>query len=140
MQIPVERIQEFVQENSRAIMVTYRKDGGLQTSPVRVGRDGRGHVIVTSRSATVKVHNLSRDPRVTLCIVTEKWSGGIWISVDGTAEVVRQPEAMPILEQEYRLRAGHEHKDWEQFRREMAEEDRAALVITPTRAATSGRV
>lgn len=139
MQASLEQVDEFIQAHRRAILVTYRKDGSLQTSPVRVGRDGRGRIVVTSRSVTAKVHNLARDPRVSLCVVTEKWSGGIWLHVDGRAEVVRQPDAMPILEQEYRLREGREHADWEQFRRDMAAENRAALVITPSRAACSGK-
>jgi PPOX class probable F420-dependent enzyme len=139
LQASIEQIDEFIQAHRRGMMITYRKDGGLQTSPVRVGRDGRGHIVVNSRSITAKVHNLARDPRVSLCVVTEKWGGGIWLHVDGRAEVVRLPEALPILEQEYRLREGKEHPDWEQFRRDMAAEGRTALVITPSRAACSGK-
>ncbi|HUZ78813.1 MAG TPA: TIGR03618 family F420-dependent PPOX class oxidoreductase [Chloroflexota bacterium] len=139
MEASLAQIDEFIQTHRRAIMITYRQDGSLQTSPVRVGRDGRGHIVVTSRSVTAKVHNLARDPRVSLCVVTEKWSGGIWLHVDGRCEVIRQPEAMPLLEQEYRLREGKDHPDWEQFRHDMAAENRAALLITPTRAACSGK-
>lgn len=126
----------FVRANSRAVLVTTRGDGGVQSSPVAVGVDADGHLVVSTPSRTAKAHNLTDRPTASLCVVTDQWFGP-WLHVDVTAEVVRQPAALPLLEDCYRS-VGGEHPDWAEYRAAMVAEDRVLLRLTPTRAAGPG--
>ncbi len=55
--------RQFVKDNHQAVLVTYRRDGNLQTSPIAVGVDDEGRLIISSRETAYKVRNLRRDPR-----------------------------------------------------------------------------
>jgi hypothetical protein len=52
-------------------MITRRSTGGLQTSPVTVGIDSDGKVVISSRETAYKVRNLRRRPTATLCVFTD---------------------------------------------------------------------
>jgi PPOX class probable F420-dependent enzyme len=97
-------------------------------SPVTVGLVAAGRVIIASRETTYKVWNLRRDPRATLCVFVEAFTGP-WVQMEGTAEVVALPEAMEPLVDYYRRLAG-EHPDWDDYRRAMTADRRALIRIT----------
>jgi PPOX class probable F420-dependent enzyme len=118
----------FVREHHRAILVTRRGDGRLQTSPIMCGIDDQGRVIVSVTQDRAKTRNLRRDPRATLCVMSDDFYGA-WVQVDGTAEIVDLPEAMDGLIALYRQVAG-EHPDWDDFRRAMVEDRRCLLRVT----------
>jgi PPOX class probable F420-dependent enzyme len=122
----------FLREHHRAVLHTFRSDGSPQLSPVTVGADDDGRAIVSSRETAVKVKNLERDPRASLCVFTDAFYGR-WIRLDGTTEIVHLPEAMDLLVDYYRRLSG-EHPDWDDYRRAMREERRVVLRITPTSA------
>jgi Pyridoxamine 5'-phosphate oxidase len=63
-----DQAREFVANNHRAVMITRRSAGGLQTSPVTVGIDSDGKVVISSRETAYKVRNLRRQPTATLCV------------------------------------------------------------------------
>ncbi len=116
--------RQFLREHHRAVLVTFRKDGRPQTSPVTAGVDDAGRVAISSREAAYKVRNLRRDPRATLCALSDDfWK---WIQIDGTATLVSLPEAMEPLVEYYRATAG-EHPDWDDYRAAM-ERDRRVIV------------
>ena len=123
---------EFLATNHRSVLITYRGDGQLQTSPVVHGVDDQGRVIVSSREPAYKVRNLRRDPRVTLCAFTDNFFGP-WVSVSGTAEIISLPDAMETLVVLYRQVAG-DHKDWDEYRAAMTAEKRVIIAISPTSA------
>ena len=58
-----------------------------------------------------------------------------WLPVEGTAEVIRLPQAMALLEEYHRLREGAEHSDWPAYRQRMQREQRVLLRIRPERLA-----
>lgn len=118
---------EFVKSNHHAVMVTRRSDGGLHTTPVLAGVDDDG-LVISSRETTFKSNNLRRDPRVTLCVMNDRFYGD-WIQVDGTATIVSLPEAMDGLIDYYRRISG-EHPDWDDYRRAMKEEKRVLIRVT----------
>ena len=124
--------RDFLKENHRAILVTFRRDGGLQTSPVGAVTDGDGYVVVSSRETAYKVRNLRRDPRATLCVMNDRFYGQ-WIQVDGRAEIMSLPEAMEPLVDYYRRAAG-EHPDWDDYRDAMRKEQRCLIRIQIERA------
>ncbi len=123
----------FLTSHHRAVLVTRRRDDGLQTSPVAVALDDDGRAVVSTRGPSAKAANLRRDPRAALCVVPEEWWGA-WVHIEGQAEVVEQPAALPLLEQYYRRVSG-EHPDWADYRRAMVAEERVLLRVTLTRAA-----
>ncbi|MGH2694795.1 MAG: PPOX class F420-dependent oxidoreductase [Actinomycetota bacterium] len=117
--------RKFLQDNHRAILATYRRDGGIQMSPVLAVVDGDGRVVISSREPAYKVRNLRRDPRASLCLLNDGFFGA-WAFVEGPAEIVSLPEAMEGLVDYYRRAAG-EHPDWDEYRAAM-EKDRRVLI------------
>jgi PPOX class probable F420-dependent enzyme len=128
---------EYVSRNHRAVLITRKSDGGLQSSPITVGIDGDGYLVISSRETAYKVRNLRRDPRATLCVFSDNFFGE-WIQVDGTADLIPLPEAMERLVDYYRRISG-EHPDWDDYRKAM-ESDRRLIIriaidkVGPTRA------
>jgi PPOX class probable F420-dependent enzyme len=112
-------------------MHTYRSDGRPQLSPVTIGVSAAGQLIVSTRETSVKVRNHSRDPRVSLCVFTDRFFGE-WIQVDGTATLLRLPEAMEPLVEYYRSLSG-EHPDWDDYRQAMVRDQRLLVQIEMTR-------
>lgn len=119
---------EFVSKNHRAVLITRRANDGVQTSPVTVGIDGDGYVVISSRETAYKVRNLRRDPRATLCALNDGFFGD-WIQIDGRAELIALPEAMERLIDYYRRISG-EHPDWDDYRRAMVEDRRLIVRIS----------
>lgn len=122
----------FLKTNHRAVLTTYRRGGRLQMSPVIVGIDEAGAVIMSTRETAYKTHNMRRDPRVSLCVFVDNFFGA-WIQIDGTAEIMSLPEALEPLVAYYRAVVG-EHPDWEDYRAAMAREQRVLVRIEIERA------
>jgi PPOX class probable F420-dependent enzyme len=119
---------EFVASNHRAVLATRRSGGGLQTSPVLVGVDDEGKVVISTREAAYKTRNLRRDPTVVLCVLSDDFFGR-WIQIDGTAQIVSLPEAMDGLVDYYRRISG-EHPDWDDYRRAMQDQQRVLVRVS----------
>ncbi len=130
--VDIDEARAFLAENHRAVLVTRRADGGVQTSPVLSGLDGDGRVIISSSEATAKVRNLRRDPSAAVCVTTDRFFGA-WVQIDGTPEIVSLPEAMEPLVDYYRRIAG-EHPDWDDYRAAMVRDRRALIRISIERA------
>jgi PPOX class probable F420-dependent enzyme len=129
--------REFVASNHRAVLITRRSSGGLQTSPVLVGVDGEGTLVISTREGAYKTRNLRRDPNAVLCVFSDRFFGP-WIQVEGTAQIVSLPEAMDGLVDYYRRISG-EHPDWDDYRRAMQQQKRVLVRVSidtvgPTRA------
>src|SRR5437588_12613985 len=103
-----------VAEQHQAVLATTRADGAPQLSPVTVGPDAAGHVVISSRQTAYKVRNLRRDPRAYVCVLPDGFFGR-WIQVEGTATIVDLPAAMDGLIDYYRHVRG-EHPDWDEYR------------------------
>ncbi len=127
----------FLRDHSRSILATRRRDGNPQLSPVThaVGDDGR--IMISSRETAYKVRNLRRDPRASLCVVSDNWYGE-WIQVDGSASIVSLPDAMDLLVDYYRRLRG-DHPDWEEYRQAMVSEQRCMILMTIDRAGPDRR-
>jgi PPOX class probable F420-dependent enzyme len=120
--------REFVNGNHRAVLVTRRSGGGLQTSPVLVGVDGEGRLVISTREGAYKTRNLRRDPTAVLCVFSDGFFGR-WLQVEGTAQVVSLPEAMEGLVDYYRGISG-EHPDWDDYRHAMEQQRRVLVRIS----------
>jgi PPOX class probable F420-dependent enzyme len=122
----------FAASNHWAVLVTRRSSGGIQTSPVTVGVDDDGKVVISSTETTYKTRNLRRDPTATLCVFSDDFFGP-WAQIEGTAEIVSLPEAMERLV-DYYCRIRGEHPDWEDYRRAMERDRRVLIRISIERA------
>ncbi|GLW07321.1 PPOX class F420-dependent enzyme [Microtetraspora sp. NBRC 13810] len=121
----LETAREFVRANHRAILLTRHADGRPQMSPITIGVDTEGFLVVSTRETAAKTRNIRRDPKVSVCVFTDGFFGD-WIQVDGVAEVVSLPDAMEPLVDYYRAISG-EHPDWDDYRAAM-ERDRRVIV------------
>ena len=128
----ISEAREYLESRHRAVMATRRSGGAVQLSPVTCALDANGDVVVSSRETAMKVKNLLRDPRVSLCVLDDGFFGE-WIQLDGSARVVKLPDAMEGLVEYYRRVAG-EHPDWDEYRAAMERERRVLVVVTIERA------
>lgn len=120
----------FLREHHRGVLATYRKDARVQMSPVVAAVDASSRVVISTREAAIKTRNLRRDPRAGLVVFTDQFFGP-WVMLWGQAELISLPQALPLLEEYYRLVAG-EHPDWEEYRQAMADERRVLVRLTVT--------
>ena len=123
-----EAAREFIGKNHRAVLATYRADGSPQMSPVMADVDADGLIVVSTRETAMKTKNLRRDPRASLCVMSDGFYGE-WVLVDGRAAIISLPEAMEGLVEYYRRVAG-EHPDWDDYRAAMERERRVLLRIS----------
>ena len=123
---------DFLRANHRAVMATTKNDGSTQMSPITVGVDAEGRVVVSSRETAYKVRHLRALPYAAVCAFTDGFFGD-WIQVEGPVEVVSLPEAMEPLVDYYRSISG-EHPDWDDYRAAMERDKRVILRMTVERA------
>jgi PPOX class probable F420-dependent enzyme len=126
--VDVDTAQQFLRDNHHAVLVTRRKDGRTQSSPVAVGVDSAGRAIVSTTATSAKARNLRRDPWAALCVLHDNFYGP-WVQVEGPAEVVELPDALELLVDYYRRVAG-EHPNWDEYRQAMVDQSRVLLRIT----------
>lgn len=128
----LDQARTFVGNHHRAVLATRARDGGIQQSPVLVGVDADGHLIISSRETAFKTRNLRRDPWAQLCVFTDGFFGD-WVVVAGMADILSLPDAVEPLVDYYRRLAG-EHSDWEEYRDTMRREKRVLIRIEPRQA------
>jgi PPOX class probable F420-dependent enzyme len=125
----LDEARAVVRDQHRAVLATMKQDGTPQLSPVTVGVDGDGLIVVSTRQTAYKTRNLRRDPRAYLCVLPDGFFGR-WIQITGTAQIVELPDAMEPLVDYYRRTAG-EHPDWDEYRAAMVQQRRVLVRITP---------
>lgn len=121
----------FLRPRHRVLLLTHRADGSPQLSPVSAGVDTEGRVVVATYPQRAKTRNARRDPRVSLCVLSDEWDGP-WVQVDGTAEVLDVPEALDAFVDYYRSIAG-EHPDWPEYRAAMVRQGKSLLRVSVDR-------
>ncbi|WP_295652248.1 PPOX class F420-dependent oxidoreductase [uncultured Dietzia sp.] len=119
---------EFLSSRHRAVLITRRSSGGLQTSPVTCGVDSEGRLVVATYPQRAKVGNIRRDPAVSVCVLSDDWNGP-YVHLDGTAEIVDLPEAVEPLVEYFRSVAG-EHSDWDEYREAMVRQGKSLIRVT----------
>lgn len=121
---------------------TLRRDGSIQSTLINAGvlehPLGHGPVVgLVARGGTLKLKHLRADPRTTITIR----AGWRWATVEGTAQIIGPDDPHPDVDAEALRRllrdifraAGGTHDDWPTYDRVMADERRAAVLITPSR-------
>jgi PPOX class probable F420-dependent enzyme len=133
-------------DHGLCVCSTLRTDGSIQSSVVNAGvlshpLTGGDVVGLVAAGGSRKLDNLRADPR---CTVVAR-AGWQWAAVDGTADIIGPDDPHRELDSEqvrgllrdiFRA-AGGTHDDWDTYDRVMAEERRAAVLVTPRRIYTS---
>lgn len=127
-QVDREQMLEFVRPRHKLTLVTTRRDGRSQLSPVTGGVDAEGRVVISTYPGRAKTANLRRDPRTSVLVHGDEWDDA-YVQLDGTAEVIDMPEAVEPLVDYYRSIAG-EHPDWEEYREAMASQGKSLIRVT----------
>ncbi|HZA52692.1 MAG TPA: TIGR03618 family F420-dependent PPOX class oxidoreductase [Candidatus Udaeobacter sp.] len=120
--------QKFLQENHRACIAVRQRDGWPQMTLVTPGIDSEGRVIITSRGTTYKLKHIRRDPRVSLLVFAEQYSGSKFVQIHDSAEIIELPNAMDILIYWYCPVRG-EHKNRDEYREQMRQEQRVIIRV-----------
>ena len=118
----------FLRPRHKALLLTRRSDGSAQLSPVSCGVDDQGRVVVSTYPQRAKAVNARRDPRVSLCVLSDDFDGP-WVQVDGQAEVLDLPAALEPLVDYYRAISG-EHPDWAEYREAMVAQGKSIIRLT----------
>ncbi|MCY1656176.1 PPOX class F420-dependent oxidoreductase [Dietzia maris] len=121
-------LDSFLRPRHRAVLITRRGSGGLQTSPVTCGIDEAGRLVVATYPQRAKVSNIRRDPAVSVCVLSDEFNGP-YVHLDGTAEIVDLPEAVEPLVEYFRSVAG-EHSDWDEYRAAMTRQGKCLIRVT----------
>lgn len=129
--VPRELMLDFVRVRHHHLLVTRRRDGSPQLSPVTGGVDPQGRIVIATYPQRAKTRNAARDPRVSVCVLSDDF-GGPYVQVDGEAEVLHMPQAEDGLVDYFRCISG-EHSDWDEYRAAMRTQDKSLIRITPTR-------
>ena len=124
-------LTEFLRPRHHMILLTWRRDGGVQGSPVTAGVDGEGRIVVATYPERAKAANVARRPRASVIVLSEEFNGP-WVQVDGDAELITLPDAVEPLVDYFRAISG-EHSDWTEYRQAMVDQGKALIRITPTR-------
>jgi PPOX class probable F420-dependent enzyme len=123
-----DQLLEFLRPRHHAVLLTTRRDGRPQSSPNTCGLDAEGRIVISTYPERAKVHNIRRDPRVSVCVLSDEWNGP-WVQVDGTAEVIDLPDALEPLVGYFRSISG-EHPDWDEYRKAMQDQGKSLIRIT----------
>jgi PPOX class probable F420-dependent enzyme len=133
-------------DHGLCVFSTLRADGGVQSSVVNAGvldHPLRGERVVglVAVGGSRKLRNLRADPRATI-VARAGWR---WATVEGDAEIIGPDDPHPdldgdglrlLLRDVFRA-AGGTHDDWDTYDHVMAQERRAAVLITPRRVYTN---
>jgi PPOX class probable F420-dependent enzyme len=123
-----EQLLEFVRPRHHGVLLTFRGDGRPQSSLVTMGLSSDDHVVVSSYPERAKVHNLRRDERASMVVMSDDF-GGEWVQVDGDATIVDLPDALDGLVDYFRVISG-EHSDWDEYRAAMERQGKCLIRLS----------
>jgi PPOX class probable F420-dependent enzyme len=127
-QVEGDELLEFLRPRHQGILVTTRRDGRPQMSPVTMGVDIDGRVVVSSYPERAKTRNARRRAEGSVCVLSEEFDGD-WVQVDGSLEVIDLPQALDGLVEYFRSISG-EHPDWDDYRAAMQRQGKVLLRLT----------
>jgi PPOX class probable F420-dependent enzyme len=125
-----DQLLDFVRPRHHLSLLTVRRDGRPQLSPVTGGVDASGCIVISTYPDRAKAVNLRRNPAATVLVHSDDWNGP-YVQVDGTAEVLDMParDTEDALVEYFRCIAG-EHPDWNEYREAMRRQGKSLIRIT----------
>jgi len=122
-------LEEFIRPRHNSILSTQRHDGTPQMSPVTMGVDPDGTILVASYPERAKVRHLRLRPQAALCVLSDAFNGA-WVQVSGPTTVTDLPEALDGLVTYFRSISG-EHPDWREYRQAMIDQGKVLIRLVP---------
>ena len=129
-----DKVRDFIGENNKAVLSTFRQNGAAQLSIIVVGpfQDGAAFTTTADRA---KLSNLRRDPRCSLLVSKESWWD--YVVLEGNARIMSSDnsdadELRLALREVYRVIAG-DHSNWDEYDQAMRDERRSVVVVVPER-------
>lgn len=127
-------VRDFMTENHKAVLSTFRRNGAAQLSIIVVGPYKEGAAFTTTFDRA-KLTNLKRDSRCSLLISQDSWWG--FVVLEGHAELMSQEntdaeELKLALRDVYRSISG-EHTNWDEYDQAMRDDRRSAVIVVPDR-------
>jgi PPOX class probable F420-dependent enzyme len=95
-QVDSSDLLDFLRTRHRVILLTTRRDGSPQASPVTAGVDGEGQLVVSTYPDRAKALNARRHPAGSALVLSDDWNGE-WVQVWGTFEVLDLPDALDYV-------------------------------------------
>ena len=124
-----EQVDAFLRKPLIAMLATVRPDGAPHVTPVWHHYDG-DKLYVAAIRPSVKVNNVRRNSRVSLCVFTDE-DRSTYVQVNGTATLSDDgiPEMVRTMSKNYIGPDG-----WEEYSERVLREVRFALItVTPTK-------
>ncbi len=119
----------FMRNRHNAILATQRADGSPQLSPVTMGVDPEGAIVIATYPERAKARNVRLRPAASVCVLSDSFNGE-WVQVSGTASVVDVPDALDGLVIYFRSISG-EHPDWDEYRQAMLDQGKSLIRLVP---------
>jgi hypothetical protein len=136
-----------LRENGLVVVTTLRGDGSMQASVVNAGViehpvTGAASVALVAMGGSRKLANFRVRANTTI-VARVGWE---WIAVEGVAEIIGPDdpaagvdrEALRLLLRSIFSAAGGTHDEWDEYDRVMADDKRAAVIVTPNRVYSNG--
>jgi PPOX class probable F420-dependent enzyme len=129
--VDLDTLLDFVRPRHHMVLITFRLDGSLQSSPVTGGVDEHGRLVISSYPQRAKSGNIRRNGRASVVVLSDEFDGA-YVQIDGPAEVLDLPDAVEPLVDYFRAVAG-EHPDWDEYREAMVKQGKCLIRVTPQR-------
>jgi PPOX class probable F420-dependent enzyme len=128
-----DKVRQFVAENHRGVLTTFRRNGAAQMSIITCGPTGDGAGFTTTEDRA-KLRNLKRDPRCSLMVATENWRS--FVVLEGRAKLLTPgntdgEELRLALREVYVAAAGREHPNWEEYDQAVRDDQRSVVIVVP---------
>jgi uncharacterized protein len=117
---------DYIQNNTRGVLATIKKDGRPQLSNIAYTLDHDGLIKISVTEDRAKTKNARRDPRVSLTVIGDNWYQ--YVVVEGSAGFIDE-DPLPALRHVYERVAGKPHPDWDEFDQAMKAEKRVVMTI-----------
>ena len=121
-------LHRLLAEINRGVLVTMKRDGRPQLSNVNHVYDPAERLLRISVTAPrAKTNNLARDPRAGYHVTTQDfWRYAVAEATAELTPVAADPHDATVdeLVEVYRLAAGKEHPDWDEYRQVMVADQR----------------
>jgi PPOX class probable F420-dependent enzyme len=129
--VDLPQLLEFIRPRHRMVLITFRADGSLQSSPVTGGVDDAGRIVIATYPQRAKSANVRRTPHASVMVLSDEFHDA-YVQVDGDAEVIDLPDAVEPLVEYFRSISG-EHSDWAEYRQAMVDQGKCLIRVTPQR-------
>jgi PPOX class probable F420-dependent enzyme len=127
-----DRLLDFLRPRDQAVLLTRRRDGGAQLSPVTYGVDGEGRIVVSTYPQRAKVANARRASAVSLCVLSPDWDGP-WRKEDPPGPHRSHARGRTLQGGRGHRSISGEHPDWDEYRAAMVRQGKSLMRIPVNR-------